>query len=603
MTLFKSPLIWRLILWFLLLSLIPIGIVLVFVQRQVREAAVEQQVLQVSDQARLFAVQILSQPERTQEIAEQYRTKNQVAFLLNGDGKYIAHSDVTKVGTSARDDVDAAVLENILSENPTAVDDSVHNQFVGAARVNSNNVAVVITNSIVSLGKINDLSRGVLWQLAVGLLITSLAGGTAIIVVLGPMIQLSQFADRLGSGELDAEYDATDLEGELATLAKSLNTLAVRIRASIATLEQHVSERTAQLTERTAELEDANKQVRARATQLEALAQVAHTITSVRDLRELLPQIANAISENFGFYHVGVFLVDEAKEYAVLSATNSEGGKKMLDRKHRLRVGQEGIVGYVTSAGKARIAMDVGKDAVYFDNPELPNTHSEMALPLKSENRIVGALDVQSTERAAFTDEDIQMLSLLADQVSLAIENARLFDETRNALAEAQAIGRQFTREAWGRVPVEHKLLGYRYTVSGAVPLNEPVDVSEFGRVQNRTHQDKGTQTVVPIELRGEMIGTLVVQSPATDNLNQDHLNLIKAVAERVALSAENARLFEETTRRAERERLVSDITSKIRSVNDPQTMIQTAMEELRKALGASRVEVIPQAVKGGDSL
>jgi twitching motility protein PilJ len=81
--------------------------------------------------------------------------------------------------------------------------------------------------------------------------------------------------------------------------------------------------------------------------------------------------------------------------------------------------------------------------------------------------------------------------------------------------------------------------------------------------------------------------------------LNQEQIDLIKAVAERVALSAENARLFEETTRRAERERLVSDITGKIRSVNDPQTMIQTAMEELRKALGASRVEVIPQAVKG----
>jgi GAF domain-containing protein len=274
----------------------------------------------------------------------------------------------------------------------------------------------------------------------------------------------------------------------------------------------------------------------------------------------------------------------------------------MLERKHRLRVGQEGIVGYVTSAGTARIAMDVGKDAVYFDNPELPNTHSEMALPLKSENRIVGALDVQSTERAAFTDEDIQMLSLLADQVSLAIENARLFDETRNALAEAQAVGRQFTREAWGRVPVEHKLLGYRYSVSGAAPLNEPLDVSEFGQGQNATHADKSTQTVVPIELRGEVIGTLVVQSPSTNRLNQDHLNLIKAVAERVALSAENARLFEETTRRAERERLVSDITGKIRSVNDPQAMIQTAMEELRKALGASRVEVIPQAVKGGES-
>ncbi len=385
-------------------------------------------------------------------------------------------------------------------------------------------------------------------------------------------------------------------------LANSLNKLAVRIRASIATLEQRVSERTTELTERTAELEAANRQVRARAAQLEALAQVAHTIASVRDLRELLPQIANTISENFGFYHVGVFLLDEANEYAVLSATNSEGGQKMLERKHRLRVGQEGIVGYVTATGEARIAMDVGKDAVFFDNPELPNTHSEMALPLKAENRIMGALDVQSTEKAAFTDEDIQMLSLLAEQVSLAIENARLFDETRNALAEAEAISRQFTREAWGRVPVEHKLLGYRYNVIGAVPLQEPLDVSAWGQGKDRENQNELNRVVVPIELRGEIIGTLVVQSPSTDKLNPDQVNLIKAVAERVALSAENARLFEETTRRAERERLVSDITGKIRSVNDPQAMIQTAMEELRSALGASRVEVIPQAVKGAES-
>jgi len=225
-----------------------------------------------------------------------------------------------------------------------------------------------------------------------------------------------------------------------------------------------------------------------------------------------------------------------------------------------------------------------------------------MALPLKAENRIMGALDVQSTEKAAFTNEDIQMLSLLAEQVSLAIENARLFDETRNALAEAEAISRQFTREAWGRVPVEHKLLGYRYNVIGAVPLQEPLDVSAWGQGKDRENQNELNRVVVPIELRGEIIGTLVVQSPSTDKLNPDQVNLIKAVAERVALSAENARLFEETTRRAERERLVSDITGKIRSVNNPQAMIQTAMEELRSALGASRVEVIPQAVKGAES-
>jgi twitching motility protein PilJ len=106
-------------------------------------------------------------------------------------------------------------------------------------------------------------------------------------------------------------------------------------------------------------------------------------------------------------------------------------------------------------------------------------------------------------------------------------------------------------------------------------------------------------QVAIPIQLRGQTIGTLIVQAPSTEELNQEQIELIKVVADRVALSAENARLFEETTRRAERERLVSDITGRIRSVNDPQTMIQTAVEELRKVLGASRVEVIPQAIKG----
>jgi GAF domain-containing protein len=166
-------------------------------------------------------------------------------------------------------------------------------------------------------------------------------------------------------------------------------------------------------------------------------------------------------------------------------------------------------------------------------------------------------------------------------------------------LTKAEVIGRQFTREAWARAPQEHKLLGYRYNLAGAVPLIEPVDLSEPGKDKNRDLHKEANQAVVPIMLRGETIGSLIVQTPSANKLNEEQIRLIKAVAERVALSAENARLFEETTRRAERERLVSDITGRIRTVNDPQTMIQTAVEELRKALGASRVEVIPQAVKG----
>lgn len=364
-------------------------------------------------------------------------------------------------------------------------------------------------------------------------------------------------------------------------------------------LEVRVADRTQELETRTHDLEAANQKIRSRAAQFEALAQVTQAITSIRDLGELLPRIASVISEKFGFYHVGVFLLDEVNEYAVLSATNSDGGRKMLERNHRLRIGEQGIVGNVTLTGLPRIAMDVGEDAVFFDNPELPDTHSEMALPLLVSGKVIGALDVQSTERGAFTEEDIQMLALLANQVSLAIENARLFEETRRALAESESVSRKTIRDAWRKLPLEQRLLGYRYTLTGATPLTKPVEISAPHQGKSKNGQAETNQVVVPIELRGETIGSLIVQSPSNDVMDQDRMDLILAVAERVAISAENARLFDETTRRAERERTVSEITGKIRSVNDPQAMIQIAIEELRNALGATRVEIVPQKIQG----
>ncbi len=398
---------------------------------------------------------------------------------------------------------------------------------------------------------------------------------------------------RLASNSLDIALDrARRGEKQLAESNRELQKFS-------ASLEVTVSERTEELAERTRQLETANAQMQRRARQFEAVTEVTQAITSIRDLQELLPRIATVISEQFDFYHVGVFLLDDINEYAVMTATNSEGGKKMLARHHRLRVGEQGIVGNVASTGNPRIAMDVGEDAVFFDNPELSETHSEMALPLISGNQVIGILDVQSTQRAAFIGDDIQMLSLLSNQVSLAIENARLFEETRRALTESEATSRQMIRDAWKKLPADQSMFGYRYTLTGASPLNKPMETSDPDRGKAKASQAETSQIVVPIELRGERIGSLLVQSPAREEMNQDQIDLIKAVAERVAISAENARLFDETNRRAERERAVSEITGKIRSVNDPQTMIQIAIEELRNALGATRVEVIPQTIQG----
>ena len=379
---------------------------------------------------------------------------------------------------------------------------------------------------------------------------------------------------------------------EISRLAKAFNRLFSQMQETLVNLEARVHERTASL-------EAATDESKRRAKQFEAITLVGSAISSIRSLEDLMPKITELISEQFGYYHVGIFLNDANNENAILSAANSEGGKRMILRGHQLKIGQQGIVGFAISSGEARIALDVGEDAVYFGNPELPNTRSEIALPLKIGDTAVGALDVQSTEPSAFGDEDINVLSLLADQVSMAIENARLFDQARKSLAESEALYRQYLRQAWNRLPKEQNLAGFRYNARGASPIELKSREEGSGTVSKDIVQASMKPRIsVPIEIRGEKIGTLDIHIPETGKISDNQLDLVNAVAERVALSAENARLFEETTRRAERERLVSDITVKIRSTNDPDAMIATALEELKQALGATKVQLVPHTLE-----
>lgn len=347
--------------------------------------------------------------------------------------------------------------------------------------------------------------------------------------------------------------------------------------------------------QRTAELRQASVQLEKRSSQFTAIADVARSIASIQDLDVLLPEIARVVSRRFDFYHTGIFLLDSREEYAVLRAASSEGGQRMLARNHRLRVGAQGIVGYVAKAGNPRIAADVGKDAVFFDNPDLPETHSEMALPLKISERMIGVLDVQSDERAAFTGDDVEVLTALANQVAIAIENARLFSQTRQALAELERSTRKSTRIDWERFSSQRQTVGYRLTGHAAQPLQSPVESQEM----RQTAETGETQTspaslAVPIKLRGQTIAVLGLETHSEGRAwSQDELQVLQVAADRVGLALENARLLQDTTDRAERERTVADISNKIRATNDPHIMIETAMRELQLALGASQINLV----------
>ena len=424
------------------------------------------------------------------------------------------------------------------------------------------------------------------------LIVLVLAAASALSLAAGnrltaPLMSLNEAASEFTRGNFNVRADIRSGD-ELETLAGSFNRMSDTVKDLVVSLEQRVQERTSDLQKETARGEKRGKQY-------EAVARVAQAITAQKNLRELLPQVAEVISDQFGFYHVGIFLNDALRQYAVLVAANSEGGKRLLTRGHQLRIGEQGIVGYATGTNKPRIALSVGEDAVFFNNPDLPETQSEMTLPLTESGENLGALDVQSRDVNAFSDEDLESLTILADLVSIAIHNAKLYEQLERSLAEAEAASSRFLKENWNRLAGEFKVAGYRYTAGGVESLNPGDDT---GRPPEKADRK---DVVVPILVRGQELGELVVSLPRSESVNSDQMDTIRAVADRVAVIAENARLFDETQRRAERERRVSDITTKIRGTNDPQEMIETALKELREALQVSRIEVIPQKRKSSD--
>jgi len=397
-------------------------------------------------------------------------------------------------------------------------------------------------------------------------------------LVTDPLSRLTVTAQRIAEGSLEQNATVPRSSREAALLAQSFNTMTQKFKSLVNTLETQVAERTESLEKR--------------AGRLQAVAGVARRIATIQDLDKLLSEITQLVSEQFGFYHAGIFLLDENREFAVLRATNSVGGQRMLARQHQLRLDNNSIVGYATSRGESRIALDVGMDSVFFDNPDLPETRSEMALPLRVGERVIGALDVQSTQPNAFTEEDITTLATLADQVAIAIENARLFSEARQALSESEKTFARFIKQEWTGFAKQARSTGYIFDGKRTSPIDRR-DKHAIGRSLPQTGRlslDRdAAQLLVPIRLRGQTIGFIDVKSK-NDNRKwtQDDLILLEAAAERAALALENARLVDSAQRRASREQTIGEITSKIGAVSDMESIMQAAVEELGRRIGTA---------------
>lgn len=393
-------------------------------------------------------------------------------------------------------------------------------------------------------------------------------------------------------------FSTTSLRNAVRRANKSEENLRVSNK-ELQNLNQTLEDRVA---DRTADLEQANQRNEKRAKQFEAIAQVARATTTNEGLETLLPRLTALISEQFDFYHTGIFLLDENHENAVLRAANSEGGKQMLERGHKLPVGQTGIVGFVSAMGTPRIALDVGSDAVFFDNPDLPNTRSEMALPLRSSGEIIGALDVQSTEAHAFQDEDIEVLSTLADQVAIAIQNSRTYETMQELLEQAQRETGAYIQDTWRMLQSEKTSIGYRVAENEIVSLTKPLTSAQVKKAmlnkQTISESGKNATLAIPIRLRNEVIGVMDIRIPSEHQWDEDEVDIAEAVADRLSLALESSLLLKSTQRQAELERITAEISGKIGATTQFDSILRTAAEELSRVLGGSEVLVQIQSLE-----
>jgi len=373
---------------------------------------------------------------------------------------------------------------------------------------------------------------------------------------------------------------------EMSKVLRSERELSAELRTHRAELAQRVAKRTADLEHR--------------AVQLQTAAEVAREATAILDVHQLLDTTVHLISERFGFYHAGAFLVDERGEYAVLRTASSESGHQMLERGHKLQVGEAGIVGYVAATGEPRIVLDVGKDAVHLTHSALPDTHSEMALPLKVRGRTIGVLDIQSTQEAAFSEGDMAVLQVLADQLAVAIENARLVERTEAQLRELSLLHGEYSAAAWAKLTPPDHPLGYVYDRVDVMPTEKlPTSALDLALERGETItliEPDVTETVLatPLRLHDQIIGTLGIQ--ATDGAREwapGEIALVEAVSDQVAQALENARLFAETQRRAGEQERLARIAALASSTLEIDELIEHLMQETLQLIEAETFLVL----------
>lgn len=395
-----------------------------------------------------------------------------------------------------------------------------------------------------------------------------------------PLDKLINSIERIIKGDLNHRL-YLDTHDEISKLATSFNTMTGHLQETIMQLEQRLAVETRELDQRT--------------QYLTATAEIGSSATTIRTIDQFFEQVIELIKRQFNLYYVGLFLVDDTGTWAILKAGTGNAGRVLLSRGHRIQIGT-GMVGWSISQAQTRVALDISTDPIRQAIVELPETRSEAALPLRSRGHVIGAISVQSSQTAAFDDMTIRILQLMADQVAIAIDNARLAGENQTILETTRKAFAESNIAAWEKLLQTGSVLGFKSEENGILPLIGQPDEPDI-------HEEKRNRFKLPIVIRGQELGSIDAYKPENEGeWTQEEITMLKGLTDQLSVAIDNARLYSDSQSRAERERVITDITAKVRASTNLDIILQTSVQELSQALHLPKGNIMLKIGDGGAS-
>ena len=333
-----------------------------------------------------------------------------------------------------------------------------------------------------------------------------------------------------------------------------------------------------------------------RAVQLETTTDISKLAAELTDPEPLMSQAVELIRERFGFYHASIFLIEETGTWAELVASTGEPGRKMLARRHRLAIGSASVVGWVTANRLPRVSADVEADPYHFKNPLLPDTKSEVAVPIIVGPRLLGALDVQSTEINAFVEADVRTLEAISGELGIAIDSARVQREMRQELDRLETSYSGQLQSSWDRL-IRSGMPSVLYlNQEGELlpPPEETPPIIEQARVQGTSVLDaEENQIAIPIDVRGESIATIAIKRPGMEgSWSDEELAFIHAITGQAALALETARQRAEEVRRVQELEVINRVSQAVSQMLRMDTLFRVVHRQINQVIGETDLSI-----------